>query len=240
MKIKRNHKLTVGAVGVLAALLVHTQAASLSGPLGTTDFNGFTSGASYGPPAGANFVDGPIVVPSGSQIDLFAGNQTGRAGVDSLVFVLSMTSGSLAELGAGNVSFQFVGAGAPVSFSAANFFSTSALGFPIPPDSIAGIGNGEVNGVKFPSALHAGVQLTGLSLGNVEGADLGDIFVNTPVNLRVDIFGIDSNGNIINNTPNSHSIGVPEPVTILGTVLALGLGFVFHRRYSPRPLLALS
>jgi len=224
----------MAAAMAVAGLAVSVQAASLSGPLNATDFNGFTSGASYGPPSGANFVDGPIVVQSGAQIDLLAGNNTGRAGVDSLLFVLSMTSGSLGDLGAGNVSFQFVGAGGPVSLNAGNFYTTGALGFPVPPDSIAGIGNGEVNGVQFPSALHAGVQLTGLSLGSIEGADLGDIIVNTPVGLRVDIFGVDSNGNIINNTPNSHSIGVPEPVTILGTMVALGLGFVFHRRYSQK------
>jgi hypothetical protein len=134
---------TAITIMLIGSLAVSSQAASLSGPLGTTDFNGFTSGASYGPPSGANFVDGPIVVQSGAQIDLLAGNNTGRAGVDSLLFVLSMTSSSLGGLGSGNVSFQFAGAGAPVSFNAGNFYTTGALGFPVPPDSIAGIAMGQ-------------------------------------------------------------------------------------------------
>ena len=196
--------------------------ATLSGPLSQSDvlaLNG--AGATYGPPPGAGFADGPFIVASGNTIDLFAGPKPGRGKTQDLLFVVSAASGA-----SPSIQFEFAGVGTQ-SLSASDFFSTAALGFPA---SINGIANGVVNGLAFPTSIHAALRLSGLNLGSVEGADLGDLVVTSGTPLRIDIFGI-ADGKIVNNTPNSHSIGVgvPEPTSVMGVLGALGFGGLLAR-----------
>lgn len=198
----------------------HSFAYSITGPSDASDFVSLNSGASYGPPPPARFFEpGPITVGSGVSADLYAGSgQTlGQTNVDQLLFVLSCNSG-------GTVNFNIESSGS-IGFISANFFSTEATGFP---SSIKGIGNGEVNGIKFPSALHAGALYPFVG-------GLGNVTVMTSVSLRVDIFGV-HDGTIINNTPNSGSLGVgtaPLPTTMLllgsGLVGLVGLRRKFRR-----------
>ncbi len=226
---------TLLGVGLLSASAL---AVSVTGPMTAAQISALTGAddTDYGPSAGANFTDGPLILPTGSTTDLFAGNDPGRELVAALMFVVSIDPASVASLG--TVSFTLAGVGT-VNFGASDFFSTGALGFP---DNISGIGNGDAPGLKFPPSVHAALRVDGLDLGSVTGADLGDVSISSPVDLRVDIFGIatttieeeevwvdtgkkDKKGKpilkkttvtvaktvpdyIINNTPNSHSLGV--------------------------------
>ena len=137
-----------------------------------------------------------------------------------------------------------------VSFAAADFYKALDAGFP---SNISGIGNGEVNGVKFQSAVVAGARVSLDGLADAEtDSDIGDVVVKTPVNARVDIFGLGSSVptvakakkaggatlvqdepvlRIVSNTPNSGALGVtpggpspsvPEP----SAALVFGAGLV--------------
>ena len=50
------------------------------------------------------------------------------------------------------------------------------------------IANGTVNGIGFPTALHAAADIT-FSGPLVKNADLGTVTITSPINLRVDVFG---------------------------------------------------
>ena len=141
--------------------------ATLLGPLTQQEFlNLNDSDADYGPPPAIGFPDGPTSVQSGEDVTLYYGPSPGQNNVEALLFVISYDP-TLSSLDGGTISFQFDSDS--VSFDSTNFYSTTETGFPV---NIAGIGNGEVGGVKFPDALHAGViydPFSGGSTGDGSG-----------------------------------------------------------------------
>ncbi len=174
-------------------------------PLSTCDLQVLNGcGSSYGPASGATFTDGPIIVVSGTAAPLFTGPDAGH--VDSVVLVLSANASAIASLGSQTI--QLVFNGQSVTFSAANFASSYAEGFPT--GNISGIGKGQVNGISFSSSLHAAVDFDYATLLNAlgpTGTSLGAVTVNSPIDLRVDVFG-DRNGVIVDNAANSGAEGV--------------------------------
>jgi hypothetical protein len=170
----------------------------------------------------------PITVPSRTATPLFTGPNYGN--VNSILLVIS---GAIPTGDTITLTFDSLPS---VNFTSANFVSTAAAGFPTGPGGINGIANGDVNGVVFPTALHAGADLTGLPTGLFTDQLLANVTISQTIatNLRVDVFG-DLNGRIVNNAANSGAlgIGIPEPASLALFGAALfGLAFVKRRRKS--------
>ena len=166
----------IAAIGLLGTI-VPAQATVITGPV---SLSVFTSGATHGPPAPAHFTEpGPITVTSGTATPLFTGPSYGD--LNSLLLVISgaIPTGDV-------ITLTFDGL-ASVNFTAANFVSTAAAGFPTGPGGINGIANGDVNGVAFPTALHAGADVTGLPTGLSTDQLLGEVTISQTIgtNLRV-------------------------------------------------------
>src|SRR5437667_2948346 len=90
---------------------------------GPVSLSTFTTGATYGPPAPAHFTEpGPITVNAGTATPFFTGPNYGN--VDSLLLVIS---GAIPARDVITLTYDSL---APVVFTAANFFSTAAAGFP--------------------------------------------------------------------------------------------------------------
>lgn len=197
--------------------------------------------AQYGPPAPAWFHplsgEGPLVFDSGTAAGFYSGpgyewkyRNSATFPIESVLLVFSpktaLTEGS-------QISFVLNGLGGGTfsqDFTAGDFFSSGAAGFPSP---VSGLGNGTATlGIDFATAYHAAVQVD-VDLG-AHGEQLGSLLVSTPVDVRVDIFGmaqlplatpvspkvaIGKNGvtiplpvpttvyRIVNNSPNSGSVG---------------------------------
>jgi PEP-CTERM motif len=243
-----------GAVSFAAAigLAASAGAVTISGPLTAAQLSALNgSGAAYGPPAPAHFTEpGPITVDSGSPSTLFAGPSAhgmGSAAASTALLVLSAAPADVATLGSITLTFDALPS---VTFSASDFFTTAAAGFP---SSIGGIANGAVNGIKFPGSEHAAVDLDfGALISTLFATDapIDSVTITTPINLRVDVFG-DNLGLIVNNAANSGALGVqcvaggpipctgspvvptPEPnaLALVGGALAL-FGLLWRRRHS--------
>jgi hypothetical protein len=185
---------TVAAATALLTASIPAAATVITGPV---NLSAFTSGATYGPASPAYFGE-PGTVSSGTAIQLFTGPNYGD--VNSLLLVIS---GAIPASDVVTLTFNAL---APVAFTTANFVSTAAAGFP---SHIGGIGNGNVNGVVFPIALHAGAELTGLPTGLSTDHLLADLAITQTLatNLRVDVFG-DLDGRIVNNASNGGAVGV--------------------------------
>jgi hypothetical protein len=140
----------------------------------------------YGPPPAAHFMDGPMVFGSGEEAALYAGPNMGRANIESILFVFSARPSDLSSLGTVGFTLDVGGTLVSHSFLAADFLSTSTCDLPV---SLAGIGDGEVLGIVFPDTYHAAARVW-LDLGSVTDAQIGLVTVTTPVDLRVDIFGV--------------------------------------------------
>lgn len=231
---------TIKLISIIYAIAVFfgnfaTAEASLIGPLDDAQFRILNGGAEYGPPPAVGFPDGPTSVQSGEDVNLFYGPGPGQDNAGALLFVISfdpllsgVNNGTVDfaltfNSSNGNVSFNFDGSNTD------DFFNTQEAGFP---NNIGGIGNGEVGGVKFPSAMHAGVVFDPFNDGTTND-DFGIVNILTTIfPLRVDIFTLENfsfsanpglTGTISGNTPNSHSLAVvPEPATML----LLGIGLI--------------
>ena len=231
---------TTGLIGPQTAL-----AASIDGPLTLSEFQDLTDGADYGPPPPIRGHDentaGPLVFNSGDQVTLF-----GAAGVEdvaSILLVISASNTDVATLGSISIDFSMPDL-AVINLGSTDFFTTDDLGFPNGPPGpgVTGLGNGDsVNGIAFPGALHGGVLVELDDLSDVEVDDVvAMLTVTTGINLRVDIFGVDANGVILNNASNSGAFGVrpgdypppsndiPEPATI--AMLTIGLAGMIARK----------
>jgi hypothetical protein len=195
--------------------------------------------------ASALQISGPLTVDSGTSASLYAGNNPARttpAGntIDQILITLSLDAASLSSLG--TISFDLKTAAnasvGTVSFSSSDFFTSAAGGFS---SLMAGIGNGQVNGLSFDSTLHAALLITGLGLSSAAtDALIANAIVTSPVDLRLDVFGVAGaesimtttrgrrgvttttttqyGARIVNHTPNSGALGVngivPPPPTI--------------------------
>ena len=179
--------------------------------------------------------------------------------VDALLFVLTMNADDIDGFGLAFFdASNFGGFTDTIVFFGTDFYpggdtdTAGTTGFPTTPpggSGIDGIGNSDLNGVKFPAGLHAGVLLEMDGLGSfTDYQEVGSVDVSTDVDLRVDIFGVDlvgdtfadGGGVIINNTPNSGAFGVtpykppprkpdiPEPATV--ALIGLGLIGIAVRR----------
>ncbi|MEI8139870.1 MAG: hypothetical protein WCI03_08385, partial [bacterium] len=137
------------------------------------------------PPA-AHFLDGPMVYGSGESSALYAGPDMGRANIESILFVFSGRPSDLSSLGEVGFTLNVGGTLVSQSFLTAEFLSTSTCNLPVP---VPGVGNGEVLGIIFPDAYHAAARVW-LDLGSVTDAQIGSVTITTPIDLRVDIFGI--------------------------------------------------
>jgi hypothetical protein len=189
----------------------------ITGPVNLSTFNG--TGATYGPPSIATFTDGPITVNAGTPTPLFTGPKYANA--DSILLVVS---GAIPAADVITLTFDAL---TSVVFHASDFVSTTTAGFP---SMIGGIANGNVNGVVFPTSVHAGADLTSLPAGLATGSLLADVTVTQTVatNLRIDVFG-DQNGLIIGNAANSGAVGivgVPAPLIGHGLLVLLAVGGV--------------
>lgn len=236
------------ALGLFAVLILAAapaaRASSVSMALTDDELRAFNSGASYGPQTAirlhSNSVSGPLVFGTGDSIEVFGA--PGTANVASLLFVFTFDP-AVSSLGGDSITVDFSSPDLPArSLVAADFFpggnSDGQSGFPLTPpggSGIDGIGDGEVNGIKFPSGLHAGLEVVLGGIGSfTDGVSVGAFTVSSPVDLRIDIFGVDANGRIINNTPNSGAAGVtthmPAPAALPAGLALLGLLVMRRRR----------
>jgi hypothetical protein len=222
---------------VLALMAVLTLRASAATPILTLEdamdvslLNG--SGASYGPPSIATFPDGPFTVSSGTGVDLFGG----PAAADATDVLVVLSTDTLSAIGTNKIDLSF--GSLSVELSKSDFFTTAAGGFP---SNIKGIANGKVNGIDFSSADHAAINIDfGAPL--TKNANLGTLTITSPINLRVDLFGV-NNGLIVGNAANSGAEGVvpvpePAPTVLLMLGITAAAGFSLFRKFSAGSLVS--
>ena len=224
MKIFKYPLALCAAFGLLAMGVTPTQAVSLS-PIDDISAIIGNPANNFGPPPTARFTEpGPITMTSGTTTPLFRGP---GGSADALLFVLSSYSDP-------------TGGSMQIGGSSAAFGSSFSGVFLPPPNTIPGIGNGQVNGVRLTDSFHAAILGTGFDFSGATDTFLADVMVNLGVGVgpaRLDIFALQEGVNggpykVINNTPNSGAVGnsVPEPNSILASLLALGMGLALIRR----------
>jgi len=174
--------------------------------------------AKYNTPGLAGFPNGNPSVYSGTAFALTTTNQID--GQDSILLVLSALN-PLAANQTITLTFNDVLShkNDVVQFKAADFFTTANAGF-----KAKDFDNGKVNGITFADAnvMHAGVDI--VYSGNVPKKTLvGSVTVNSPIDLRLDIFG-DKSRVIASHSSSNLGIRAPEPsgfVLMAGGLLAL-------------------
>jgi hypothetical protein len=217
-----SRKAAIASSLALTLMAVLTLRASATTPILTLEdaldvrlMNG--NGASYGPPSIATFPDGPFTVSSGTGVDLFGG----PAAADATDVLVVLSTDALSAIGTNKIDLSF--GSLSVELSKSDFFTTAAGGFP------------------FSSGEHAAINIDfGAPL--TKNANLGTLAITSPINLRVDFFGV-NNGLIVGNAANSGAEGVapvPEPVPTV--LLMLGMtavvGFSLFRKFSARSLVS--
>lgn len=247
MKKNAMEKLVLLAFGVVAAVSARANTITVTGPVTASQMTSLNNGASYGMPSAAVFTDGPLTVNSGTSTPLLAGPTPGQSDVDYLLFVVSGSAANVATLGSVTITINgqlpTYSGGGSVTFHASDFFTTTAAGFP---GNITSIANGTVNGISFPNSVHAGAEATGFDFGSISsGTILANVSVSSPIDLRVDIFGVDAAGaiawdTIANNAANSGALGVsggssvPDGASTLALLGFSVVGIDFLRRKTRR------
>jgi hypothetical protein len=153
-------------------------------------------------------------------------NALGSTFAFALLLVLPMAASGT------NLILEYPSAVSSLNGSGANygpFFATTAGGFP---SHIAGIANGQLNKISFPTAEHGVVDIN-FSAPLSKNADRGPLTITSPI----DLFGL-ANGLIVGNVANSGAEDItgispvpePAPAAMFGIGMISLVGLIMLRK----------